>query len=67
MKIKYIIFAIICLIAIIPIIIGLIGSIIYSNMETLPAFYVLCLLIGIPLEFLGVTILLTNLSEDFQR
>ena len=65
MKIKYIIFTIICLIGLIPIIIGLIGSIEYTNMETIPVFYSLCLLIGIPLEFIGVTTLLINLSEDF--
>jgi hypothetical protein len=65
MKFKYKVFTIICLIALIPIIIGLIGSILYSNMETLPVFYSLCFLIGIPLEFLGVTTLLINLSEDF--
>lgn len=65
MKFKYRIFTIICLIALIPIIIGLIGTIVYSNMETIPVFYSLCFLIGIPLEFLGVTTLLINLSEDF--
>ena len=65
MKIKYKVFTIICLIALIPIIIGLIGSIVYGNMETLPVFYSLCFLIGIPLEFIGVTTLLMNLSADF--
>lgn len=65
MKFKYRVITIICLIALIPIIIGLIGSIVYSNMKAIPAFYVLCLLIGIPLEFIGLTTLLINLSEDF--
>ena len=65
MKIKYKVFTIICLIALIPIIIGLIGSILYSNMETIPAFYVLCFLLGVPLEFIGVSSILINLSEDF--
>ena len=65
MKIKYKVFTIICLIALIPIVIGLIGSIVYSTMEAIPVFYSLCLVIGIPLEFLGLITLLLNLSEDF--
>ena len=65
MKFKYKVFTIICLIALIPIIIGLIGTIVYGNLKTLPAFYTLCFLLGLPLEFLGVTTLLLNLSEDF--
>lgn len=65
MKFKYRVFTIICIIALIPIVIGLIGSLVYSTMEAIPAFYSLCLVIGLPLEFLGLVTLLLNLSEDF--
>lgn len=64
-KFKYILLTILCIIPTILIIIGLIGTLNYQDIDKLPLFYAMCFVIGIPFEVIGIVSLSFNLLADY--